>query len=492
MTHQNQTIVYFLFVVFLLFSCETVDFGDMNKNENGPSELNTAALLAGSQRIFATSSGRAYRNNPSLYVQYQAQPTYQDESRYTETPFGWGLYYVQNLSNLQQIISISNDESKNSLVSYVANGSANNQLGVARIMKVLVFKRLTDIYGDIPYFESLNPENLTPAYTAQKDIYTDFIKELKEARDQLNGNENLVTGDLVYNGDVELWKKFANSLLLSVCIQLSDRYPEATGMAAVEFNNALNHDAGLIEQIDDEAWFVYLNANTLSNPWSKNRPADYNLSEFFISSLKGKQSNFSNKMVDQRVMIFANDTTLAGLPYGLSDYSNYSDDYAKQSSYISSATSPLSWMTASYTYLNRAEAAQLGWTIEDAKSMLELGIRSSYASLEKRYQQNISSDIDNYVSARLMDAQTNLEQVIGEEKWISLVTDVFQAWAEFRRTNYPTLSPSPAPLNAGSIPTRYLYPTTEQTQNGENYKTGVSSLSPSEDKNTSKIWWDVN
>ena len=49
---------------------------------------------------------------------------------------------------------------------------------------------------------------------AQKSIYTDIIKELTEATAALDAGKTIETADVLYGGNIALWKKFANSLLL--------------------------------------------------------------------------------------------------------------------------------------------------------------------------------------------------------------------------------------------------------------------------------------
>ncbi len=494
MKKYSKIIISFLAFLVILSSCETVDFGDTNDNLNGPKEVNTAAMLSGAQRRFATNYGRAYRNIPALYVQYQAQPSYQDESRYSLTAYGWNGYYVQTLNNLKLIIDKANDPEFSQTSAFTSVGSKNNQIGVAKIMKVLIFKRITDVYGDIPYAEALNIDNLTPSYTPQEEIYKDFVKKLKEARDMLSPNENAVSGDLIYGGDPSKWKKFANSLLLSVAIQMSKRFPQSGEFAATAFKEALSNSAGVIESLSDEAWFRYKNKSSLVNPWSQNRGADYNLAEFFVGALKGETTDkYSGNSMDARLNVFSDDTSLPGLPFGLLSYADVSGDFASISSHVAGPEAPLSWMTSAYTYLNRAEAAELGWTSEDKKEMLEKGIRASYQSLSTVYEVDLSDVEDDFVTTRLSDIETaegGFKQVLGEEKWVCLFTDVFQSWAEWRRTGYPVLAPSPAPLNGGGIPRRYLYPTSEQNLNKANYSTGVAALAPAKDDNESRFWWD--
>lgn len=489
-----------------LGSCETVDFGDTNENTNGPSEFDSAALLSAAQRRFVTIGFRDWLVNPHLYVQYQAQPVYQDESRYAEGPTNWAAYYAGAgsvggaLSALQQVINLSNDPEVNTTPAYLSNGSANNQLAVARIMKVVVYKRLTDTYGDIPYFEALNPEIQSPAYTPQREIYNDFIKELTEARDMLEPAGAGAAGDLFYDGDVESWGRFANSLLLTVTMQMSET--EDAGVAETAFNEALTNEYGVIETVDQEAWYQPINVSTLVNPWTAFRPADYNMSEYMQDALQGDEPDYSNVTFDHRLEIYSSDAQGDGLPYGLEDYTGIGSS-VRISEYITSPTSPFPILTSAYTYLNRAEAAERGWTSEDAAAMLETGIVQSYASTSAYFGNgphiadagldpiDITEFADNFATKRLADAASvGMMQVIAEEKWAALFPQGFLAWNEWRRTGFPILTPSPDPLNSGEIPTRYLYPTSEINLNNANYQTGVGGLSPAADKNTSKVWWD--
>ncbi len=118
----------------------------------------------------------------------------------------------------------------------ITEGSKENQLAVARILRAWFYWHATDRWGDIPYNDALlGRENFTPSYTSQKDIYYDLLKELKEAAAQINEDDNPVKGDILYNGDMGLWKKFANSMRLLMALRLS-KIDEPKGKA--EFADA--------------------------------------------------------------------------------------------------------------------------------------------------------------------------------------------------------------------------------------------------------------
>lgn len=502
----------YILLTFLLvqsfFACENVDFGDTNQNVNGATEPATSGLLSGAIISFSTLTGRGGIMNPTLYVQYQVQVTYTDEMLYAQAPQSWAGYYTQPLNALNTIVKINSDEA-NHTPELMAQGFPANQIAVAQILKAAIMKRVTDIYGDVAYSEALKGlEDITPAYDSQEDIYKTLITEVKEARDMIDASELAPKGDLIYNGSLANWGRFANSLLLQMSLQLSKKYPGSAEYAATEFNLALNDAHGLITTVTQEAWFKYKDLVGFRNPIFANRTADYFLSREFTDAMKGNVTAYnrtSNHTFDNRLRVYARSATSAtsnGVPYGYRDGSGASSAGAQMNrSYYWAAASPLPLMTSSYTYLNRAEAAALGWTTEDATTMLTNGIVSSYETLWNHVTVNKGSaptqiqltDGTAYAAARVADAGVvtgGILQVIREEKWVSLYGQAFDAWAEWRRTGVPDLLPATDYLNDGEIPRRYMYPSTEASLNGTNYTAGVASLSPASDENTAKVWWD--
>lgn len=475
-----------LSLLFAFGACEDIDFGDTNENPNGAGDPNTSSLMAGAMSRYSTLTGRDYIIKPTLYVQYQSQVTYTDESRYSEAASTWYSYYVQTLSNLQLVVDICSDEANFNTV-LLSQGAPVNQIAVSKIFQAVVFKRITDTWGDAPYSQALkSSEFLTPAYDSQQTIYEGLIAELKNSRDMLNPSLLGPTGDIIYGGDVTKWKKFANSMIMQMALQLSKKFPSASGYAANEFNAALNNSAGVIDELGEEAWFTY--NNDFSNPWNANRKPDYFLSKEFTDALQGVGTT-SNTTYDARLEALSTNAALSGVPYG---YENESGAGRSQmSDNIWTNEAPLPLLTASYTYLNRADAANLGWTSENVATMLSNGIEMSYATLDANYGSSTSGSAAAYAAARVADLGTvGATQVIAEEKWVALFPSGFDAWAEWRRTEYPVLYPATDYLNNGNIPRRYVYPTEESTLNASAYSSGLSSLSPATDNNTSKVWWD--
>ncbi len=483
-----------IFSVALSFTgCDISDFGDTNKNVNGPLEGNTASLLSGAITNFSTRQGRPYRITPTLNVQYFMQLVYNDEMLYADYAGAWQSYYVQVLSNLEEVIKIVSDPEAGTDPAIIVNGSLENQMAVAMIFKCVVFKRVTDLFGDVPYTQALNVESLTPSYDRQEDIYAGMIADVKTARDMINVDTDGPTGDVIYGGDMTKWVKFANSFLMQMALQVSEASSSKIDAEAV-FTEAVNHSGGVIETLDEEAWYLFDTQNGFNNPWNWMRPADYGVTQELISSLKGYGDNpvTSNTTFDNRVLVMQNDTSQSGLPYGYLDYG--SDPKADVATVLLNPGTPLPLLTAGYTWLNRAEAAARGWTSENVTEALSNGIMASFASMQALYDPEDALGIGDgatYALARVADAGSVGElQVIGEEKWVALYPLGYDSWSEWRRTGIPALQPAPDAINSGAIPTRYNYPNDETTLNTTNYQAGVSGLSPATDNNTSKVWWD--
>lgn len=107
-----------------------------------------------------------------------------------------------------------------------------------RIFRVYVGGLLTDFYGDIPYTEAglayING-NSKPKYDEQKDLYPLFIKELKEAVNLFDVKAEAIKSDPIFQGDIEKWKTFANSLRLRYAMRVSEVMPDS---AKAWFNEA--------------------------------------------------------------------------------------------------------------------------------------------------------------------------------------------------------------------------------------------------------------
>lgn len=476
-----------LIVVLSFSACDPGDFDDLNVNPNEPTEASTAALLTSAQRAMTgniiTQSTLLTSAYPNLYVQFLSDKQYTENSRYSTIRFDYGALYTGPLDNLQLIIELNTDPE--TAPNMTPNGSNANQIAVARILKAYIFLHITDRFGDIPYFEALQRrENFRPKFDTQEEIYADLFKELKEAVDQMD-NGATVAGDIMFGGDLGQWEIFANTMRLVMGLRLSKVDP-ATGQA--EFNDALSD--GVITSNDENVVFTYLNDDNNDNPWQDafQTRLDYAISEPF--------ENILSAVNDPRLAVYANKASASGnfvgMPYGLSQeaagtYANSAvsflgDDLREQ-------TSPSYIYTYAQVLFSLAEAAHIGWIAGGEAAAADYYNDAIAASWEQWGVYDAAAFATYIAQPSVVYSSANAMQRIGTQKWISLYLNGYEAWAEWRRIGYPTLSPAPASLNPGGIPRRQAYPSFEATLNKTNYDEAVGRIG-SDDLN-GRVWWDT-
>src|SRR5690606_13875996 len=158
----------------------------------------------------------------------------------------WQGYYRNVVRNTKDVINRVKDDPARS-----------NLYNMARILQAYAFMVLTDAYGDIPYTEAgmgYIEQNFFPKYDPQQAVYADIINELKTAGVALDEGGTIETADVLYGGDIDLWKRFANSLILRAGMRLSKVDP-GTAQSTVagvnlaqliltnEQNAVIRHDA---------------------------------------------------------------------------------------------------------------------------------------------------------------------------------------------------------------------------------------------------------
>ncbi|CCH54628.1 hypothetical protein BN8_03821 [Fibrisoma limi BUZ 3] len=460
------------------------DFGDMNVNPNNPSTPSTPALLTGAIRNVGAINGQvgpgSFNMTPALYVQQFGDITYIEDSRYKTINFSYNGLYTGPLLSLQQVIDLNTNADTKTAAA--AAGSNANQIAIARILKGYFFQFVTDRWGDVPYSQALKAnENFTPAFDKQQDIYNDLFKEWKEAAAQFDGGAT-AQGDILLNGNAARWKKFANSLRLIAALRLSKADP-AKGKA--EFAAAMAD--GVFTSNADNVQYNYLseanNENPLYNNYITTNRKDFALSNTFVDYLK--------KVNDPRLPFLADKNIngeYRGVPYGAFPSPGKAQDFSLAATAIRQQNSPVNVLTYGQVLLAQAEAAKLGWTTGNAKSLYEAAIKASMQQWmatgysEAAYTAYIAQPDVAYSDANAIER-------IATQRWIHLFFQGTEAWNEWRRTGFPQLKPAASTLNGGTdIPRRLAYPVTEVTLNKSNYDAVISRQG--KDDQYTRVWWD--
>ena len=366
---------------------------------------------------------------------------------------------------------------------------------IARIMRVFIFHRLTDMHGNIPYSEAgkgYSDGILQPKYDAQKDIYADMLKELDEAASALSsGTSGFGSQDFMYNGDQGKWKKFAYSMMLRLGMRMSK--VDAAGAESWVKKAIVG---GVMTSNDDIAYIIHTTESGLNkNGNGEVFSADGNMriSKTFIDFLTG----------DPRLDVYAQPGAGGhkGLPNGYSsstlkeatgeaNLDNYSQPNRVSGTGLTGEDDPMFFQTYAEVELLLAEAAERGWGDGDAAGHYNKGVTAAMKYLALYGGTEITdAAITTYLTANPYSSANGLE-MIGNQVWAATFLNEYEGYANWRRTGFPTLTPVNYPGNVtnGTIPRRMIYATGEKSRNTANYEAAVAAQGA--DNLTTRVWWD--
>lgn len=472
---RKLTVKTLILLGIIVFSC-TKDFEEINTDPNNPTEVRTSYLMTNAQRGILKSN---FNTMGMIYSQHWAETQYTGTSRYLGDGESSERYYLGPLADLQRIIELNMDEDTKA---YAALSGANeNQIAICRILKVLVFQMITDIWGEIPYSDALKGrENFSPKYDLQEAIYEDLVTELTEAAEQIDLNGRGMDGDIIY-GNMEAWRLFANSLKMRVGIRMTEANPE---LAKEALESAFA--GGVFASNKDDALYTYLDDANNYNPYYG----------YFLSASNNAISNtmvdYMDSVDDPRLPVYADpaqaSNTIVGMPYGVNNSvagSIPNDEISFPGQAVRQATTKGIIMTYSEVLFIMTEAAQRGWDVggETAKTLYHKAITSSM-----EYWGVDATDITNYLAnPEVAYDSDNFRQSIGDQKWISLYMNGIESWSEWRRLDYPLLKPAPDAVEGREIPRRLAY-----TQYEEDLNIHVAEAISRQGPNVmeTRVWWD--
>lgn len=524
-----KTIKYSLIIYFVAFSWIACDV-DYKNNPNEPSVPPTSSLFNNAtKRIIDRSRNEWFEGRFTLpTMQYWAQRNYTEEDRYQYRPTlsdTWRNFY-NAMENYKAVIEYNTNEATKGEMQF-NYGPNEGQIAVARIMIAHTFNMMADTFGDIPYYsfgndnanfqalKALDQNILTPKYVQQKEIYLDILNELKAAVAQLAPvAEKSIKGDPIYNGKLNKWQKFANSLRMRIALKLLNTSEKATAQKHIDEakSNAFTSNA-------DNAELKYENNATNAAPFYRSyytgeQRKDFAVAYPFVSLLKGEdlttetpKTNPFKGLEDPRLTIFATPNDLGnyvGMPYGID--SDITPTFKWESWPGTEILKPdFAVPIMDYAEVEFILSEINGWD----KTHYQNGVQ---ASLEKW---GISEDEAKAFVEKLPEAS---EETVLTQKYIALYMQSHNAWTEYRRTGYPKFLIMPGEkytltvetlddkgekkmqtfdyefipmIDIDDIPSRIGYPGEEANINGDNLKEAISRLQGG-DEITSKLWWDVN
>lgn len=374
-----------------------------------------------------------------------------------------------------------------------------NLNAIARIWKVWVFHRITDSYGDVPYFDaaqSFEDVIISPSYDSQENIYIDMLNELKEAASQLSTDDELNgfgAADVMFGGDVDSWERFANSLRLRLAMRV--RYADES-LAQSHITDVLSepliisNDQNAKVTSEGEDFAFLANTNPLYQNFYNGSAGASNATVVGLPITENLDANN-----DPRTDLLL-DPNLDGFFIGRAINMNVEE----RDAYVSSATRMdemflqaeydfNAFLAAEVSFL-RAEAALAGLSSEDEAALFQEGIQLSMEQYGVD-PADITTFLGSAAGSLAGTTEEQLEQII-VQKYIALFGDPYEAWAEHRRTGYPRIwiGSLTALDTDNAIPRRSAYPLDEYNLNGANVSSAAGRLDEG-DILTSNVWWDA-
>jgi len=516
----------FLFKYYLLllsvfapyFACNTSELAALNDHPDDLYEINWNYLFT--DGILLAAENRQSQNVQLFYCSAMIQHLADLEvtlglgngDKYFKKEEWTGTYY----SNCYVGITKKFDEAIRQTGPAGNDPQMVNLHHATRVMRVFVYHRCADLYGDIPYSEANKAYDegiFFPVFDRQKDIYLDMLKELSEAAEGFDKNQTdkiFNSQDIIYDGDVDKWKKFAYSLMLRLAMRIS--LVDAS-TAQVYVTEAIN--GGVFTGNADNARVprasgpnTFINSNGISmwlNPDFGATKAK--LSDTFIDFLRDNndprlmiitsgigQFGSSDKIVDPALQ--------KGMPNGfdassIREYEGVMEDvdvettYSKVNELLLDLDDPNLFQTYAEVEFLLAEAAVRGWHSADPADHYNKGVRAAMQMYDIFDPSLTVSDaeVDAYLAAHPYDTDKGLE-MIGTQYWVATFLNFYETYANWRRTGFPVLEPVNYPGNHtnGTIPRRMIFEKAAVSRNEANYQAAINRMGG--DELTTKVWWD--
>ncbi|WP_240163513.1 SusD/RagB family nutrient-binding outer membrane lipoprotein [Spirosoma taeanense] len=387
-------------------------------------------------------------------------------------------------------------------------GAALNQpvvQAMAKIMKAFHFQILVDTYGNVPYTEALSGvSTASPKYDDQVAIYEDLFKQIDAAlalfdqADKLSEQGGTVlnpgTNDIMFHGDLDEWRRFANTLKLRMLLRQSEK-PERQAFIQSQLTVLKASPYGFLEARENAAVNPgYTNSANRQNPFYGN----------FGSTVTGTPTELNNQYKANKYAIDfyqqTNDPRLGRFyfPVGGTGTNFNATFFGTIAPLVNSQVSAIGpaliaapdqdavILSSHEALFLQAEAAQRGWITGNAKTLYQQAITESFLNVGLTAAQAATyySQAINNVG---WDASPNKLQAIITQKWASLNGfSPFEAWSDYRRLGYPNVPISQDPSTTiRQIPIRLLYPQSEYNYNQTNVNAQgtVSQF-------TTKIFWE--
>jgi len=480
-----KKILFIFLVLFVASSCTKLE--EMNVDTKSPTVVPSETLFTNAQRELSDqlASINVNTNVFKLFAQYITETTYTDESNYNivnrnipENAFR--TLYKDVLMDLKESAKVMDLEPAPVLDDDKKNFA--NRKAVIEVLRIFTYNRLLDMFGDIPYSEALDIDNVNPKYDDAVTIYKQLFADLDKAIAVLKvgtGAGSFGGADIIYAGDDAKWLMFANGLKLKMATHIAD------APNGIDVNKAISEAAAnVFTSSADNALFTYLGATPNTNPLYLDLVAsgryDFVATNTIVDLMLSMDDTIRLGLYYTKVKDTIASEAFVGGPYG---HSNSYSSYSHLSPTLEDPTFPCVLMDYTEIQFYLAEAAEKGnGGITGAQAYYDAAVTSSF-----EYWGSDAATASAYLAN---NAYTDINS-IGVQAWIAYFNRGFFGWTTWRRLDVPTFNDPPENYNGpGIFPVRYTYPVNEQTLNGANRAAAASAIGG--DKQDTKLFWDIN
>lgn len=473
--------------VMTLFSCQVEKY---NADPNNPMTVSPQVLLPD---VLFYSCRNGNERECSLLTRYTVGVSdIQDWQTYNLPRGSFSQYdQLRNITKMQEACA--------------GNPQNNAYLAIAHILRVHNFYTLTMLYGDVPYSEAPQGENMDkpveerfyPSYDRQKSIFIGLLNELEEANQLLKDESLTIEGDIIYEGDIKKWRKLANSYKLKILIMLSNRTDDADLKPAEAFAriiaDPLNYP--IFESEEEQAQLDYLNSQGVMYPCYND--LDMRNKRFIGDVI----CDLLVSLKDPRLFVFAQPAVSFSGEIPADDFRAYKGlDASKALTDVSADAAtgeysrininrytsdpvgePALFLSYSELMLAKAEAAVRGWISADASLCYQEAIRASF-----NYY-GCEADYEDYVVRNAFDENRGLEQICQQRYILFFMQGDYESWFHALRTGYPHIECGKGQM-VSQLPYRLRYPQNEIDVNQEHMEEALSAQGFQEDASDQKPW----
>lgn len=482
-----KKIIYISFLTTLFFVGCDERLEELNTDKRNPATVDATSLFTqGLRETVDMMVNINVNENPfNLYAQYWAQTDYPDESQYDLTTrtipaVFWTNGYRDALADFKAAKTLLREQLVSG-TSGLTEAQIHNRIAVINIMMGYVYATLVDTFGDVPYTEALDPENLTPKYDDARTVYASVLDSL----DAAIGAINVAAGgfpaaqDPMYEGNMENWVTFANSFKFRMGMMLAD-VDKANSVTIV--NEALA--AGVFANNADNASLTYYGTAPNTNPIYE----DLVLSGRTDFAAANTVIDIMNALDDPRRSVYFDENLGSGVYIGgIYGSANVPSLISHVGAVLHTPDFPGTILNYAEIEFLKAEAVERGGynVTGTAVAHYNAGIIASFN------QWGLSTDLAMaYIgqpNVNYATAPGDWRQKIGIQLWLALYAQGFEAWTTWRRLDFEALNPPPG-MSLADIPLRFTYPLEEAQLNGEMVKAAASAIGS--DETSTKIFWD--